>query len=185
MEVFVNWKNLRDFYLILSKIHYWPTGSCPTRDLDQRALIRALWFLGFLRFEFVRIDWVGGLGDSAMYSGSSDGEGHEATPAPAQRKIPPASSMPWARNLRRFIGSGVGLGSEALMGTHHSLSKILSENLVNFVRRVSFWINVVDICFQFPISVWMLRKCDENRGNDNLNCFLDNARVLKCAFVRL
>ncbi|KAM0962775.1 hypothetical protein EV2_022584 [Malus domestica] len=46
-----------------------------------------------------------------MYSGSSDGEGHEA----AQRKIPPASSMLWVRNLRRFIGSGAGLGSEALM----------------------------------------------------------------------
>lgn len=47
----------------------------------------------------------------AMYSGSSDGESHEAS----QRKIPPASSMPWVRNLRRFIGSGAGLGSEALM----------------------------------------------------------------------
>ncbi|KAK9136968.1 hypothetical protein Sjap_007562 [Stephania japonica] len=47
-----------------------------------------------------------------MYSGSSDGEGHEAAP---QRKIPPASSMPWVRNLRHFIGSGAGLGSEALM----------------------------------------------------------------------
>lgn len=48
-----------------------------------------------------------------MYSGSSDGEGPEA---PTQRKIPPASSMLWVRNLRRFIGSGAGLGSEALMG---------------------------------------------------------------------
>ncbi|KAJ6897948.1 serine/threonine-protein phosphatase 2A regulatory subunit B'' subunit TON2 [Populus alba x Populus x berolinensis] len=46
-----------------------------------------------------------------MYSGSSDGESHEA----AQRRIPPASSMLWVRNLRRFIGSGTGLGSEALM----------------------------------------------------------------------
>ncbi|KAM0984976.1 hypothetical protein EV1_012374 [Malus domestica] len=46
-----------------------------------------------------------------MYSVSSDGEGHEAS----QRKIPPASSMLWVRNLRRFIGSGAGLGSEALM----------------------------------------------------------------------
>lgn len=46
-----------------------------------------------------------------MYSGSSDGEGHEAP----TRKIPPASSMLWVRNLRRFIGSGTGLGSEALM----------------------------------------------------------------------
>uniref|UniRef100_A0A2K1ZL65 EF-hand domain-containing protein n=1 Tax=Populus trichocarpa TaxID=3694 RepID=A0A2K1ZL65_POPTR len=46
-----------------------------------------------------------------MYSGSSDGESHEA----AQRKIPPATSMLWVRNLRRFIGSGAGLGSEALM----------------------------------------------------------------------
>ncbi|WMV10176.1 hypothetical protein MTR67_003561 [Solanum verrucosum] len=47
-----------------------------------------------------------------MYSGSSDGEG---TDAPAQRKIPPPSSMLWVRNLRRYIGSGAGLGSEALM----------------------------------------------------------------------
>ncbi|XP_025611511.1 probable serine/threonine-protein phosphatase 2A regulatory subunit B'' subunit TON2 isoform X2 [Arachis hypogaea] len=46
-----------------------------------------------------------------MYSGSSDGEAHD----PPQRKIPPASSMLWVRNLRRFIGSGAGLGSEALM----------------------------------------------------------------------
>ncbi|XP_024022608.1 probable serine/threonine-protein phosphatase 2A regulatory subunit B'' subunit TON2 [Morus notabilis] len=50
-----------------------------------------------------------------MYSGSSDGESHEAVAAAAQRKIPPASSMPWVRNLRRYIGSGVGLGPEALM----------------------------------------------------------------------
>ncbi|GJT42399.1 probable serine/threonine-protein phosphatase 2A regulatory subunit B'' subunit TON2 [Tanacetum coccineum] len=48
-----------------------------------------------------------------MYSGgSSDGESHDASSA---RKIPPASSMLWVRNLRRFIGSGAGLGSEALM----------------------------------------------------------------------
>ncbi|CAL5337836.1 unnamed protein product [Camellia sinensis] len=47
-----------------------------------------------------------------MYSGSSDGEGHEAS---APRKIPPPSSMLWVRNLRRYIGSGAGLGSEALM----------------------------------------------------------------------
>ncbi|CAK9159743.1 unnamed protein product [Ilex paraguariensis] len=47
-----------------------------------------------------------------MYSGSSDGEGHDSS---AQRKIPPPSSMLWVRNLRRFIGSGDGLGSEALM----------------------------------------------------------------------
>ncbi|KZV51221.1 tonneau [Dorcoceras hygrometricum] len=47
-----------------------------------------------------------------MYSGSSDGEGHDAS---APRKIPPASSMLWVRNIRRYIGSGAGLGSEALM----------------------------------------------------------------------
>ncbi|KAL6513356.1 putative serine/threonine-protein phosphatase 2A regulatory subunit B'' subunit ton2 [Orobanche gracilis] len=44
-----------------------------------------------------------------MYNGFSDGE------ASAQRKIPAASSMLWVRNLRRYIGSGAGLGSEALM----------------------------------------------------------------------
>ncbi|PNX77382.1 serine/threonine protein phosphatase 2A regulatory subunit B subunit gamma-like protein, partial [Trifolium pratense] len=43
----------------------------------------------------------------------SDGETHDAPQS--QRKIPPASSMLWVRNLRRFIGSGAGLGSEALM----------------------------------------------------------------------
>ncbi|KAJ0976198.1 hypothetical protein J5N97_018163 [Dioscorea zingiberensis] len=55
-----------------------------------------------------------------MYGGSSDGEGggHDtssAAPAAPQKKIPPASSMPWVRNLRRYIGTGAGLGSEALM----------------------------------------------------------------------
>jgi hypothetical protein len=46
----------------------------------------------------------------------SDGETHDAPQT--QRKIPPASSMLWVRNLRRFIGSGTGLGSEALMGSY-------------------------------------------------------------------
>ncbi len=46
-----------------------------------------------------------------MYSGSSDGEGHEAS----ARKIPSASSMMWVRNLRRFIGSSAELGSEVPM----------------------------------------------------------------------
>ncbi|KAI0510774.1 hypothetical protein KFK09_011383 [Dendrobium nobile] len=47
-----------------------------------------------------------------MYGAASDGEGaSDAVP----KKIPPASSMPWVRNLRRFIGSGTGLGSEARM----------------------------------------------------------------------
>eukprot|EP00252_Welwitschia_mirabilis_P017164 TRINITY_DN38080_c0_g1_i1.p1 TRINITY_DN38080_c0_g1~~TRINITY_DN38080_c0_g1_i1.p1 ORF type:complete len:482 (+),score=110.92 TRINITY_DN38080_c0_g1_i1:173-1618(+) len=46
-----------------------------------------------------------------MQSGSSDGEGHEGI----SRRISQASAMPWARNLRRYIGSGTGLGSEALM----------------------------------------------------------------------
>ncbi|GKV31566.1 hypothetical protein SLEP1_g40245 [Rubroshorea leprosula] len=48
-----------------------------------------------------------------MYSGSSDGESHEAA---TQRKMPPASSMLGVRNLRRYIGCGAGLGSEVLMG---------------------------------------------------------------------
>ncbi|KAG6529240.1 hypothetical protein ZIOFF_011436 [Zingiber officinale] len=51
-----------------------------------------------------------------MYGGASDGEGigvgHDAG---APKKIPSASSMPWVRNLRRYVGSGAGLGSEALM----------------------------------------------------------------------
>lgn len=51
-----------------------------------------------------------------MYSGSSDGEGAGNGHDLIGKKIPPASSMPWVRNLRRFVGSGAGLGSEALMG---------------------------------------------------------------------
>ncbi|KMZ63103.1 hypothetical protein ZOSMA_427G00010 [Zostera marina] len=50
-----------------------------------------------------------------MYSGSSDGEGAGNGHDLIGKKIPPASSMPWVRNLRRFVGSGAGLGSEALM----------------------------------------------------------------------
>ncbi|GMJ14067.1 TONNEAU 2, FASS 1, EMBRYO DEFECTIVE 40, GORDO [Hibiscus trionum] len=47
-----------------------------------------------------------------MYSGSSDGESHDAA---TERNTPPASSTLWVRNLRRYIGSGAGLGSEASM----------------------------------------------------------------------
>lgn len=48
-----------------------------------------------------------------MYTnGSRDGD--EAS----SKSTPPASSMLWVRNLRRFIGSGAGLGSEALMGIY-------------------------------------------------------------------
>ncbi|RRT63184.1 hypothetical protein B296_00006856 [Ensete ventricosum] len=35
--------------------------------------------------------------------------------AGAPKKIPAASSTPWVRNLRRYVGSGTGIGSEALM----------------------------------------------------------------------
>lgn len=51
-----------------------------------------------------------------MYSGPSDGEDGGGYEAAAPKKIPSASSMPWVRNLRRYVGSGAGLGSEALMG---------------------------------------------------------------------
>ncbi|WOG82045.1 hypothetical protein DCAR_0101204 [Daucus carota subsp. sativus] len=44
-----------------------------------------------------------------VFNGSGDGE------ASASKKIPPATFMLWVRNLRRFIGFGTGLGSEALM----------------------------------------------------------------------
>ncbi|KAF5941729.1 hypothetical protein HYC85_019371 [Camellia sinensis] len=47
-----------------------------------------------------------------MYSVSIDGQDHEAS---RPRKIPPSSSLLWARNLRHYIGSGSGLGSKALM----------------------------------------------------------------------
>lgn len=72
-----------------------------------------------------------------MYSGSSDGEGHETT----QRKIPPASSMLWVRNLRRYIGSGAGLGSEALMGIipHISLAHFLVVRyLITYLVVIKF-----------------------------------------------
>ncbi|KAM3400928.1 hypothetical protein ACQJBY_005630 [Aegilops geniculata] len=51
---------------------------------------------------------------SADVGDAGDGASTAAT-APAGRRIPPASSMPWVRNLRRFVGTGAGLGSEALM----------------------------------------------------------------------
>ncbi|XP_051145918.1 probable serine/threonine-protein phosphatase 2A regulatory subunit B'' subunit TON2 isoform X2 [Andrographis paniculata] len=44
-----------------------------------------------------------------MDSGSSDGE------AAALKKIPASAAMLWIRNLRRFIGSGTGLGYEAII----------------------------------------------------------------------
>ncbi|CAL5383602.1 unnamed protein product [Camellia sinensis] len=47
-----------------------------------------------------------------MYSVSIDGQDHEAL---HPRKIPPSSSLLWARNRHHYIGSGAGLGSEALM----------------------------------------------------------------------
>ncbi|THF97540.1 hypothetical protein TEA_018372 [Camellia sinensis var. sinensis] len=47
-----------------------------------------------------------------MYSVSIDGQDHEAS---HPRKIPPSSSLLWARNLRHYIRSGSGLGSKALM----------------------------------------------------------------------
>ncbi|THG11447.1 hypothetical protein TEA_002440 [Camellia sinensis var. sinensis] len=50
-----------------------------------------------------------------MYSVSIDGQDHEAS---RPRKIPPSSSLLWARNLRHYIGSGSGLGSKALMGVN-------------------------------------------------------------------
>lgn len=58
-----------------------------------------------------------------MYSGgSSDGEG---------KMTPPPSSMPWVRNLRRFIGSGAGLGSEALMGKPRNVFFFFANFLLN------------------------------------------------------
>ncbi|KAL7178097.1 hypothetical protein ACSBR2_031283 [Camellia fascicularis] len=52
------------------------------------------------------------LQSQAKYSVSIDGQDHEAL---HPRKIPPSASLLWARNLRHYIGSGAGLGSEALM----------------------------------------------------------------------
>lgn len=52
-------------------------------------------------------------GDGGDGGGGGDGA---RRPRGRRRRIPPASSMPWVRNLRRFVGTGAGLGSEALMG---------------------------------------------------------------------
>lgn len=48
--------------------------------------------------------------------GGGGGDGASSAAGGGGRRIPPASSMPWVRNLRRFVGTGAGLGSEALMG---------------------------------------------------------------------
>ncbi|RWW67942.1 hypothetical protein BHE74_00024598, partial [Ensete ventricosum] len=82
-----------------------------------------------------------------MYSGSSDGEGsggHEAAAAP--KKIPSASSMPWVRNLRRYVGSGTGLGSEALMGLFPSLNLKQSELLLNADDLDAMWVCLRENC---------------------------------------
>uniref|UniRef100_A0A0E0KYI7 EF-hand domain-containing protein n=1 Tax=Oryza punctata TaxID=4537 RepID=A0A0E0KYI7_ORYPU len=47
--------------------------------------------------------------------GDGGGDGASSAAGGGGRRIPPASSMPWVRNLRRFVGTGAGLGSEALM----------------------------------------------------------------------
>nr|GMD77759.1 probable serine/threonine-protein phosphatase 2A regulatory subunit B'' subunit TON2 [Ipomoea batatas] len=47
-----------------------------------------------------------------MYGNSGDVEGNDPS---GSRKASPPSAMPWVRNLRRYIGDGAGLGSEALM----------------------------------------------------------------------
>ncbi|KAJ6839753.1 phosphatase subunit g4-1 isoform X3 [Iris pallida] len=63
-----------------------------------------------------------------MYGGASNGEGsHDASVGDGQKKIPPASSMPWVRNLRRFIGSDADLGSEPLHGLLSDLHGLLSD----------------------------------------------------------
>lgn len=85
-----------------------------------------------------------------MYSGSSDGESHEA----AQRKIPPASSMLWVRNLRRFIGSGTGLGSEALMGNLLSLIlKFLLSNLIFYLRKCICFMDIAMFVLHYNVTV--------------------------------
>ena len=64
-----------------------------------------------------------------MHNGSRAAD--DASPATTL----PASSMLWVRNLRRFIGSGAGLGSEALMGT--SLLYYRSRNIESLIVRLS------------------------------------------------
>ncbi|MBA0801497.1 hypothetical protein Gohar_011861 [Gossypium harknessii] len=57
-----------------------------------------------------------------MYGGSSDGDGHKAA---TQRKIPPVRRCFGPQNLPRYIGTGAGLGSEALMSTYVGVSDML------------------------------------------------------------
>ncbi|CAD6334631.1 unnamed protein product [Miscanthus lutarioriparius] len=63
-------------------------------------------------------------GDGADAGGDGASSAAAAASAPAGRRIPPASSMPWVRNLRRFVGTGAGLGSEALMGQSVPLASV-------------------------------------------------------------
>ncbi|KAI3799595.1 hypothetical protein L1987_34894 [Smallanthus sonchifolius] len=77
-----------------------------------------------------------------LYSGSSDGEGNDVSSV-ASRKILPASSMTWVRNLLRYIGSGAGLGSETLMGIVNHFHQI-------FIQRV-FVIHVCVFCSELVI----------------------------------
>jgi hypothetical protein len=83
---------------------------------------------------------------AAMSTASGDcadvgGDGaFSSAAAPAGRRIPPASSMPWVRNLRRFVGSGAGLGSEALMGQCHFSP---SGTLLGSVQVLRFIFEVV------------------------------------------
>ncbi|KAI8011771.1 putative serine/threonine-protein phosphatase 2A regulatory subunit B'' subunit TON2 [Camellia lanceoleosa] len=68
-----------------------------------------------------------------MYSVSIDGQDHEAS---RLRKIPPSSSLLWARNLRHYIGSGAGLGSEALMDVNMAMI-ITPSNFMKFEKDES------------------------------------------------
>lgn len=46
----------------------------------------------------------------SSHGGSRHGNGDSSD------KSPPASTMLWAEQLRKYVGSGAGLGSEALTG---------------------------------------------------------------------
>ncbi|URD95038.1 serine threonine-protein phosphatase 2A regulatory subunit B [Musa troglodytarum] len=128
-----------------------------------------------------------------MYNVSSDGEGG------APKKIPAASSLPWVRNLCRYVGSGIG--SEALMEleTKRILLEIFKERQqrnaqagskpeeASISHRVQRLANCVPVpvCAYFTFFPFNLQKQSELLLNvDDLdamwvclreNCVIDDA----------
>ncbi|RZS17333.1 hypothetical protein BHM03_00049471 [Ensete ventricosum] len=97
----------------------------------------------------------------------------------APKKIPAASSTPWVRNLRRYVGSGTGIGSEALMVTKFRTTRLTTSLMV--LTAVYWFLCALTLQF-FPFN---LQKQSELLLNaDDLdamwvrlreNCVIDDA----------